>query len=701
MVSPYAQSERINGNKDMKATTKMVNIPTRRTVLHTFGGLNRTTAPAEGSTKSSFCEFAAMKNMSSDGYPAAQTRPVRYIYKPWNTSMSVVYQTVECIYNGGLFALFQKGDYVTRQGSYASYNGFVFSADDWDLTLPENTGKHQIVNMAAYIVIFPEGVWFDTVKAKEYIDNVDPETGESTVPFSDVAGRIALERSETSYTHILMYPCADNGTPAATCPSNGFIHGSGEAPTSLVNDGMYALYNADHSGANMYVWQGNATGQNGAGIMQTDNVFRLADAGTGESDFSTGFFVGDEVTLENISISTALVGIYQNIEFGPYATVIDVGEKYVTLRFADVDQASLVKYCGQLTAENTFSPLHTFSLSRPLPDIKYVTEWNNRLWGCGGENNSVIYASALGNPRCWSVYENTAADSYWMNVDDGEEWTGAATFEDHAYLFKQNKMWKIFGNKPSNFQSAVYDFGTIANKSIATVGNMMVWASRDGIYAYNGGLPKKISYKLGDENFYGDCVAWECNNKYYLYCSRVENPERKDYTIYVYDVETGLWHEESAPVGDIYMSGLQGACNLPEETVISSIDGLLGLTGAGIPNPPGPHISPASYDTAIKWSFDTPEFASYDPDYKYICKTQISFELEENATATVTAFYDGSDVPYVIGHFSAGRRRTELLPARLRRCQRVKLRVEGSGFIKIYSISYQTEGGSEYGRRKI
>lgn len=672
----------------------MVNIPMKRTVLASFGGLNRTTAPAEGSTKSSFCEFTAMQNMSSDGYPAAQVREGRYGYYPFSPSYGVVYRSVENIYNGGLFSIFQRDRgsvTIEPYGSFCSYCGFYFT--DWNLTEEENSGKHQLVNMAAYIIILPEGVWFDTVKAKEYIDNYDPDTETSTVPFSDVAGRIALERSETSYAHILMYPCADDGTPAETCPSNGFIHGSGEAPTTLVNDGMYALYNADHSGANMYVWQGKDTGQNGAGIMQTDNVFRLADAGTGESDFSTGFFVGDEVTLENISISTASVGNFQNIEFGPYATVIDVGEKYVTLRFADVDQASLVKYCGQLTAENTFSPLHTFSLSRPLPDIKYVTEWNNRLWGCGGENNSVIYASALGTPRCWSVYENTAADSYWMNVGDGEEWTGAATFEDHAYLFKQNKMWKIFGNKPSNFQSAVYDFGTIANKSIATVGNMMVWASRDGIYAYNGGMPQRISHNLGDERFYGDCVGWGCQNKYYIYCARVPSPERDDYKIYVYDAETGLWYEETAVT-----SGIFGSCQLPEEVIMNTKDGLVGITGTGIPVPP---TAATGTEDKVEWSFDTPELASGDPDFKWIAKIQISCELEEGATAAVSAFYDGSDVPYVIGRFAEGRRRTELLPARLRRCQRVKLRVEGSGFIKIYSISYQTEGGSEYGRRKI
>lgn len=90
-------------------------------------------------------------------------------------------------------------------------------------------------------------------------------------------------------------------------------------------------------------------------------------------------------------------------------------------------------------------------MERRVPDLDYVTECDNRVWGCSSKEN-VIYACRLGDPTNWFSYRGIAADSYAVTVGSDGAFTGAATCMGYALFFKENTLHKLYGSKPSDFQ---------------------------------------------------------------------------------------------------------------------------------------------------------------------------------------------------------------------------------------------------------
>ena len=58
--------------------------------------------------------------------------------------------------------------------------------------------------------------------------------------------------------------------------------------------------------------------------------------------------------------------------------------------------------------------------------MDYLTECDNRVWGCSNKEN-VIYACKLGDPTNWFSYRGIAEDSYAVTVGSDGSFTGAAT----------------------------------------------------------------------------------------------------------------------------------------------------------------------------------------------------------------------------------------------------------------------------------
>ena len=90
-------------------------------------------------------------------------------------------------------------------------------------------------------------------------------------------------------------------------------------------------------------------------------------------------------------------------------------------------------------------------VERKIPDLDFVTECDNRVWGCSSKEN-VIYACKLGDPTNWFSYRGIAADSYAVTVGSDGPFTGAATCMGYALFFKENALHKLYGSKPSDFQ---------------------------------------------------------------------------------------------------------------------------------------------------------------------------------------------------------------------------------------------------------
>ena len=95
--------------------------------------------------------------------------------------------------------------------------------------------------------------------------------------------------------------------------------------------------------------------------------------------------------------------------------------------------------------------VQTVSMERRVPELDFVTECDNRVWGCNSKEN-VIYGCKLGDPTNWFSYRGIAADSYAVTVGSDGAFTGAASCMGYALFFKENTLHKLYGSKPSDFQ---------------------------------------------------------------------------------------------------------------------------------------------------------------------------------------------------------------------------------------------------------
>ena len=101
--------------------------------------------------------------------------------------------------------------------------------------------------------------------------------------------------------------------------------------------------------------------------------------------------------------------------------------------------------------ENSFTQASGLKIKRKVPDMDFLTECENRLWGCSSKNHEV-YASKLGDPLNWNVFEGISTDSYAATIGSDGDFTAAATYSGYALFFKEHTIHKVYGNKPSNIQ---------------------------------------------------------------------------------------------------------------------------------------------------------------------------------------------------------------------------------------------------------
>ena len=323
------------------------------------------------------------------------------------------------------------------------------------------------------------------------------------------------------------------------------------------------------------------------------------------------------------------------------------------------------------------------TVSRKMPELDFVTESENRLWGCRygvsetGEMINEIYASKLGDFKNWRCYMGLSTDSYTVSVGTDGAFTGACTHLGHPLFFKENCMHKLYGSYPANFQLQTTTLRGVqsgCDRSLAIVNETLFYKSRDAICAYDGSLPIEISSALGDE-VYDSAAACGHGNKYYI------SMRGKDgYNLFVYDTKRGFWHRED----DLRVRAF--ASHLGELYYIDDVSGDLKTIGG----------SGKQDENPVKWKAETGIIGTDMPDKKYISRVNVRMSLDVGARMYIFAEYDSSGgwqhVTTVTGHSL----RSFSIPIRPKRCDHMRLRFEGEGEAKIYSITRSIEQGSDY-----
>ena len=320
-------------------------------------------------------------------------------------------------------------------------------------------------------------------------------------------------------------------------------------------------------------------------------------------------------------------------------------------------------------------------LERRMPVMDFIVESENRLWGChygvaaNGEVVNEIYASKLGDFRNWNCFMGLSTDSYAASCGTDGQFTGAITHMGYPLFFKENFVHKVYGNYPANFQiqtTACNGVQKGCDKSLAIVNSTLFYKARNAVCAYDGSLPTEMSYALGNEA-YSDAVGGSHGNKYYISMKDV----RGKHHLFVYDMAKGMWHkEDNLPVDSF--------CSCRGEMYAISGKKIITMLGSGTPD-----------TRPVEWMAETGEVGISSPDMKYISRLTIRMAMEIGAEVRIYAQYDFSDEWEPLCELRGDNLRSFSIPIRPRRCDHMKLRFEGDGISKIYSITKTIEQGSE------
>lgn len=320
-------------------------------------------------------------------------------------------------------------------------------------------------------------------------------------------------------------------------------------------------------------------------------------------------------------------------------------------------------------------------LSRKMPDVDYVIESKNRLWGCKyGENNNgdfvnEIYASKLGDFKNWQSFQGISTDSYAASCGSDGRWTGAVDYLGQPIFFKENYIHTVYGSVPSQFsiQSvAARGVQDGSDGSLSIINEVLYYLSPDGVCSYNGSLPSNISYALGDERF-SNARATGYKGRYYINMDKADGES----VLMVYDTKRQLWTKED---------DLSTYIMCPVENDIYYVDDsyfiLRSLFGSG-----------GKTDEKTPWFLETGEYGLSVTDNKYVSKVEIRLSLEKGANMIVAIQYDSSGIWERLCNIVRQDISSFKLPIKPRRCDHFKIMLEGSGNAKIYSISKTIEQG--------
>lgn len=329
----------------------------------------------------------------------------------------------------------------------------------------------------------------------------------------------------------------------------------------------------------------------------------------------------------------------------------------------------------------------TVKLKRTMPDLDGIFEHDNRLWGWKGKT---IYASKLGDPKNWNVFEGLSTDAWALETQKKGEITGGVSFGGYPTFFREDSMIRIYGATANAFQTselAMPGVKTGEQDSIAAAGGMLLYLSRDGMMIYADEYPRAQDSVFGNGEI-KDAIACSDGVRYY---ARLTVDGEK--AIYRYDSKHGLWMKEDDP-GVIGMTYDQGTIYaLLEHSLVTEQYGnreIIDLIGRGEIGITAPTEEAGSVESFAEFG----DFTSGSLNRKAMSKMQLRMGLETGATVTIKIKYDGGQWE-TLWTLTQGIKRSVQIPILPRRCDYYRIRIEGTGMWRLYAMAREQYEGSE------
>ena len=375
------------------------------------------------------------------------------------------------------------------------------------------------------------------------------------------------------------------------------------------------------------------------------------------SGIGTGFSAGDGVLLSG-------------------CTAADMDGVHVLLQ---AQQNSLVIRGMPSAVGEQSTPI---TIKRYVPEMDYVVECGNRLWGCkygvvGGKAVNEIYASALGDFRNWNAFSGLSTDSYVAQRGSDGVFTGAAAYLGNPIFFKEDCMERVYISSSGGHQIVTVKCDGVKEgsaDSLQVVDGTLYYHGPSGVYAFDGSMPVCVSQAWG-ENRYQQAVAGGVEGKYYLSVLS-DNGEA---VLFCYDTRHKLWYQED----NLRCSGF------------ALCDGeLFALTDSAILSMQGRSGTP---ENQLDWYAETGEWGLNSPENKYLQRLELRLKPAAGVTVRAAVSYDEGRTWKRQGSVTGAKEqiRACVLYIRPLRCTQLRLRLEGDGECVLYSAAAVYEKGSD------
>lgn len=357
------------------------------------------------------------------------------------------------------------------------------------------------------------------------------------------------------------------------------------------------------------------------------------------------------------------------------ATVHPENNKTIIIR--EIDGDNLRFYENSFVIGDGGDQEAALTVARKMPDLDFICENENRLWGCKGDT---IYASKLGDPFNWNVFDGVATDSYAVEVGSAGDFTGCVSYLGYPCFFKDQAIYKVYGDRPSNYQvmsSASLGTAPGNERSFAIAGEILFYLSRVGIVSYSGGIPQSIAAPFGTQRF-TEAVAGSDGVNYFVSMKDMD----KTWGLYVFDTGKNMWEkEDQLQVLDF---------GWDTELYFLAADGKLWMNGNARTVPGGAQLEPA-----VESFVEFGDFVEGNPNVKGTSKLQIRMELGEGASVTISMLFDSVGQWEEVATLTTAKKRSYYLPIIPRRSDHFRIKITGTGDWKIYSIVRENYSGSE------
>ena len=385
--------------------------------------------------------------------------------------------------------------------------------------------------------------------------------------------------------------------------------------------------------------------------------------------------------LTEVYTKIAAVGVGLGFRAGDGVTVAGCGAAELNglhvLRAAEDDWVLVPALCRTLDSQTA-----AVTVMRLMPEMDFVVEQGNRLWGCkygivDGQAVNAVYASKLGDFRNWNCFAGLSTDSYAASRGSDGKFTGAADYLGSPLFFKENCVERVYPSASGAHQIVTVQCAGVksgSSGSLRVVDGKLYYHSQGGVCVFDGSMPVHVSQALGEMRYH-NAVAGALDGSYYLSAA----DENGAWHLLVLDTRQGLWYREDgveavgfAPWGgDLYCLTAAGQ--------------LLAMKGSG-ENREGP----------VQWLAETGELGLDAPESRYLVRLSLRLLPEADSTVRAWVSYDEGGSWQPAGSLcGAGRLRACTMHVRPRRCRQLRLRLTGQGGCRIYSLSAVYEKGSD------